>query len=85
MTLKRLHFVTPFAGVWIEIAPAEYSDRKIPSLPSRECGLKSSVCTAFTASALSLPSRECGLKSSFKSFSVKCPRSLPSRECGLKY
>ena len=37
---KYRDIVTPFAGVWIEIAP-ELSIRNVRrSLPSRECGLK---------------------------------------------
>ena len=32
--------VTPFAGVWIEITLIATSVMRLPSLPSRECGLK---------------------------------------------
>ena len=34
--------VTPFAGVWIEIVHVSSTFKNFPSLPSRECGLKSS-------------------------------------------
>ena len=32
--------VTPYAGVWIEIDIVNNKDNAIPSLPTRECGLK---------------------------------------------
>ena len=35
-------FVTPLAGVWIEIGKLEYKSIALMSLPLRECGLKSS-------------------------------------------
>ncbi len=54
--------VTPFAGVWIEIIPNIITISSITSLPSRECGLKSSCNCAGALFASSLPSRECGLK-----------------------
>ena len=37
--------VTPYAGVWIEIDIVNNKDNAIPSLPTRECGLKySRIC-----------------------------------------
>ena len=35
--------VTPFAGVWIEILCKNPAEKLKRSLPSRECGLKSTV------------------------------------------
>ena len=54
--------VTPFAGVWIEIAGAKNAGWSIQSLPSRECGLKLDDDMIAGTGELSLPSRECGLK-----------------------
>ena len=42
--------VTPFAGVWIEISELSEGNNCIVSLPSRECGLKS------TFSKIEIPS-----------------------------
>ena len=79
-------FVTPCAGVWIEIAHTVFcflfffchslcgsvdwnsaflhSVKQLhPSLPVRECGLKSYVCFVLFDVLRSLPVRECGLKS----------------------
>ena len=36
--------VTPFVGVWIEIDALKKHVDKEESLPSWECGLKSSIC-----------------------------------------
>ena len=57
--------VAPFAGAWIEIFSRWRQDvHDLPSLPSRERGLKSSgTCTSRPVPA-SLPSRERGLKCS---------------------
>ena len=54
--------VTPFAGVWIEIAGAKNAGWSIQSLPSRECGLKFPIADMRETGKWSLPSRECGLK-----------------------
>ena len=54
--------VTPFAGVWIEITVLLFDAVIVMSLPSRECGLKSSYICHELWEAMSLPSRECGLK-----------------------
>ena len=57
------HFVTPFAGVWIEISDSMlYYILFKTSLPSRECGLKYAVGCRCCSDQWSLPSRECGLK-----------------------
>ena len=62
--LKGMHDVTPFAGVWIEIAIRTIFDSKCcRSLPSRECGLKYLSYLLCFILWPSLPSRECGLKS----------------------
>ena len=77
--------VTPFAGVWIEIAFHGQGQSSFPSLPSRECGLKYPQKKIPYRYLKSLPSRECGLKL-FCRFRVFLKVwSLPSRECGLKY
>ena len=55
--------VTPFAGVWIEIFLIFHKQSAVPSLPSRECGLKYSTVQLVFEFRKSLPSRECGLKS----------------------
>ena len=60
--------VTPLAGVWIEIYEFFVSFRIVPSLPLRECGLKSDVIVKVSFSSLSLPLRECGLKSSLRRY-----------------
>ena len=39
--LPKQPTVAPFAGAWIEITKAERNDTPLPSLPSRERGLKS--------------------------------------------
>ena len=55
-------YVTPRAGVWIEIFRVRVSSRFPRSLPVRECGLKS-LGNARSINAMeSLPVRECGLK-----------------------
>ena len=41
MLNAKTYNVTPFAGVWIEILSEKWRNRSNPSLPSRECGLKS--------------------------------------------
>ena len=56
-------FVTPFAGVWIEIMLLPGDGNAVVSLPSRECGLKLDDDMIAGTGELSLPSRECGLKS----------------------
>ena len=56
--------VAPFAGAWIEIRKNFASSGiPIPSLPSRERGLKFSTSYTTCSHAESLPSRERGLKS----------------------
>ncbi len=56
--------VTPFVGVWIEIALNCGSFIACAaSLPSWECGLKFPGWRCLCQSLLSLPSWECGLKS----------------------
>ncbi|MFR5058163.1 hypothetical protein, partial [Faecalimonas umbilicata] len=54
--------VTPFVGVWIEILFYPFSYLPRPSLPSWECGLKSTSLEAMGKAFKSLPSWECGLK-----------------------
>ncbi len=58
--------VTPFVGVWIEmfvfVTPCTVPDW---SLPSWECGLKSTKDEYEEKIMLSLPSWECGLKSTY--------------------
>ena len=57
-------FVTPLAGVWIEILyQIGGNDIDLLSLPLRECGLKLLFCNNGNRLLLSLPLRECGLKS----------------------
>ena len=55
-------FVTPFAGVWIEIMYLFADTPAVLSLPSRECGLKYLCNNSTDDCVVSLPSRECGLK-----------------------
>ena len=56
--------VTPFVGVWIEIIYAVLiRQKRIQSLPSWECGLKSLTYGMAHTRITSLPSWECGLKS----------------------
>ena len=76
--------VTPLAGVWIEIYEFFVSFRIVPSLPLRECGLKSDVIVKVSFSSLSLPLRECGLKYAEITSAAFSAVSLPLRECGLK-
>ena len=54
--------VTPCAGVWIEISVLPFVFCVLPSLPVRECGLKSYIDTFRVVCFKSLPVRECGLK-----------------------
>ena len=79
-------FVTPCAGVWIEIY---YKIIMIAvttaSLPVRECGLKFPGAIQRAADALSLPVRECGLKLIELETENPMYMSLPVRECGLKW
>ena len=56
------YMVTPYAGVWIEIAYSLVPDRWLWSLPTRECGLKLLLILMYGIRPLSLPTRECGLK-----------------------
>ena len=55
--------VAPFAGAWIEITPIPHLFIVIPSLPSRERGLKFKKDNDLVIPLTSLPSRERGLKS----------------------
>ena len=56
-------FVTPLAGVWIEIVSGGNSGSMyILSLPLRECGLKYFCVFCWDLFSTSLPLRECGLK-----------------------
>ena len=55
-------FVTPRAGVWIEMQADHKGYGPGASLPVRECGLKSSKTDAWATPKASLPVRECGLK-----------------------
>ena len=61
-TPQTVIFVTPLAGVWIEIGDSEKISQAMQSLPSRECGLKLCGNGHRAGSERSLPSRECGLK-----------------------
>ena len=77
--------VTPFVGVWIEIAARDLYLSLFSSLPSWECGLKLHIGKNIPAKFQSLPSWECGLK--FHDMWMYCSgnASLPSWECGLKW
>ena len=55
--------VAPFAGAWIEIYKKAQGIQRLPSLRSRERGLKLDYSENVSASDLSLRSRERGLKS----------------------
>ena len=78
-------WVTPFAGVWIEIGFNLHAvTTSYTSLPSRECGLKYRKKDGRLILQSSLPSRECGLKFLVYPFLIQWSLSLPSRECGLK-
>ena len=57
-----LQFVTPCAGVWIEISRPWDLFCPLSSLPVRECGLKSVNRAPISIFLSSLPVRECGLK-----------------------
>ena len=57
----------------------------LPSLPSRERGLKLVMVSAGKALVVSLPSRERGLKLVMVSAVKALVVSLPSRERGLKF
>ena len=57
-----MDYVTPLAGVWIEMAGSRQSRRMQESLPLRECGLKLNHRISRYDHAESLPLRECGLK-----------------------
>ena len=54
--------VTPYAGVWIEIAKDVVNNAIHMSLPTRECGLKYMRIMEKRLICWSLPTRECGLK-----------------------
>ena len=77
--------VTPYAGVWIEISSIKHKESFLPSLPTRECGLKWFMSRDQVESALSLPTRECGLKFLYTLSNCVSIKSLPTRECGLKF
>ena len=47
--VRRLNTVTPYAGVWIEIALVSFAYNIGSSLPTRECGLKSIVACGALA------------------------------------
>ena len=60
---RRIWQVAPFAGAWIEIQTANDNIlSQLPSLPSRERGLKSDSKYEPIIIDWSLPSRERGLK-----------------------
>ena len=78
--------VAPLAGAWIEInTAAQLRHLHLPSLPSRERGLKYRSGVKEGNINGSLPSRERGLKFFLSPFPTAYPASLPSRERGLKY
>ena len=55
--------VAPLAGAWIEIiAGSMLKECVVPSLPSRERGLKYLIILITRSAKRSLPSRERGLK-----------------------
>ena len=44
----KIHWVAPFTGAWIEILLRSSLPTGVPSLPSRERGLKFLFCTYYT-------------------------------------
>ena len=61
---EAAHPVAPLAGAWIEIPVSLLAiTSALPSLPSRERGLKSGTDDPVLSDSTSLPSRERGLKS----------------------
>ena len=59
---RNSEYVTPYAGVWIEMMIVELKKDMTTSLPTRECGLKFFEQVREISWQLSLPTRECGLK-----------------------
>ena len=58
----KIHWVAPFTGAWIEILLRSSLPTGVPSLPSRERGLKYVLVGLDGIVCGSLPSRERGLK-----------------------
>jgi len=68
--------VAPLAGAWIEIVEDWNYRTMIPSLPSRERGLKYDPSERTGRRGMSLPSRERGLKSLYPgNFKLQYSRS----------
>ena len=80
----KMEWVTPLAGVWIEIIHSNSNTSNPASLPSRECGLK-----FFSAGTNKQPNQVTPLAGVWiemflDRFESNRDWSLPSRECGLK-
>ena len=78
--------VTPFAGVWIEIpifgSPISC---RYTSLPSRECGLKSTLAAIWFPLLAVTPFAGVWIEMWPEAARQCRAASLPSRECGLKF
>ena len=79
-----MFYVTPFAGVWIEIqSKAAYAIQCL-SLPSRECGLKLEIRDDYENLKNVTPFAGVWIEIRLSFCRHFVHGSLPSRECGLK-
>ena len=76
--------VTPRAGVWIEIAAGEGSERPPGSLPVRECGLKFEKVVFEAVRPRVTPRAGVWIEIITICNAISPAESLPVRECGLK-
>ena len=77
--------VTPYAGVWIEILYALIRFIISLSLPTRECGLKSSGFSSDASTVIVTPYAGVWIEIAVLRNYNYAYRSLPTRECGLKF
>ena len=76
--------VTPYAGVWIEILNSPTFHIFLPSLPTRECGLKSVLNLTDVTNAGHSLRGSVDWNSKIVGNPTDTSKSLPTRECGLK-
>ena len=77
--------VTPLAGVWVEIVSIFSISTHTWSLPSRECGLKSTPDKSNFNGIVVTPLAGVWVEIGDRFLTDKAVESsLPSRECGLK-
>ena len=78
-------YVTPLAGVWIEIPTWVHPLEHLPSLPLRECGLKLQCFNGLAAGDRVTPLAGVWIEILGVILTQGNIASLPLRECGLKF